>query len=66
MDFQHGIIRRHRLERDIRVPTIACEFAWLCQWIGGSIALLLFNAADDTDLITELTACFCDGVDVKS
>jgi hypothetical protein len=66
VNFQNGIIRRHRLKCNISVPAVASEFTWFsqlvhCRWG----AFLLLHAADDADLVTQLAAGFRDGMDVK-
>lgn len=67
MDLQKCIIRWDRLERDICMPAIASKLAWFCYRINNfDRPLLLLNAADDTDLVAELTVCFGDRMDVKS
>lgn len=67
MDLQDRIIRRHRLECDICMPSIAGELAWFGQWVDGWLgAFLLLHAADYGDLIAKLAACFCDGMDVEA
>lgn len=67
MDLQDSIIRRHRLESNISMPAVASEFTWFGERINyWSSPLLLLHAADDANLITKLTASFCDGMDVKT
>lgn len=67
MDLQDRIIRRHRLERDVRVPSVAGEFTGFGEgiddWCGAFFDLY---AADYGDLVAELAACFGDGVDVET
>lgn len=55
MDFQNGVVGRHRLECDIGMPTIAGKLAWFCEFIDwGNESILLPYAADDADLVAEL------------
>lgn len=66
MDLQKCVIRRDRLERDIRMPAIASKLAWFCQWINNlDCTLLLLNAADNADLVSKFAVCFGDRMDVK-
>jgi hypothetical protein len=41
VNLQHSIIRRNRLEGDIRVPSIGSKLAWLSQWVNYLSSTLL-------------------------
>ena len=66
VDLQHGVVGRHGLERDICVPACARESADIRQLVGEASAFLLLLAADDRDLVAELGALFCQGMDVQA
>lgn len=66
MDLEHCVVRGDLLERDVGVPAGAGEAADIAQLVGEAAALLLLLATDDADLVTELAAFFCQGVDVKA
>ena len=66
MDLQHRIIRRHRFERDIRVPPHASEAARVVELVGEATPYLLLFATDDADLVAELASFFCERMDVKT
>lgn len=66
MDLQHGIIRGHRLECDICMPTSAGETARVAELMCHSTSLLLLHAADDADLVAEFAAFLCKRVHMET
>ena len=59
MYLEHGIVRGHWLERDVRMPCRSCGTAGLTDLTGQAAALLLLQRADDTDLVTQFTPFLC-------
>ncbi len=66
VDLQHRIVWRHRLERDIGMPPNAREPARVVELVGKATPGLLLFAADDADLVAELAALLCKGVNVET
>jgi hypothetical protein len=64
--FEHGVIRGNLLKGDVRVPTRASKPADVAELVREAAALLLLLAADDADLVAELAAFLCQGMDVKA
>lgn len=66
MDFQHGIVRGYTLERDIGMPASTGKPSNIAELMRETAAFLLLLAADDADLIPELTAGFSQWMHMKT
>lgn len=51
VDLEHGVVGRHGLERDVRVPAGRGEAAHVGELVREAAALLLLLRADDGDLV---------------
>lgn len=63
VNLQSGIVGRHALEGNVRVPACACEAAAV---FAEAVAAFEAFGAYDLDLVTELAVFFCQGVDVEA
>lgn len=52
VNLEHGVVRRHMLEADVRVPADGGEAAGVAELVGEAASFLLLLAADDADLVT--------------
>lgn len=66
VDLEHCVVRGHRLESDVAVPTRRSEPARVRELMGQAAPLLLLLTADDGDLVAEFAAFFRQGVDVEA
>lgn len=64
VNLEHGVVGGHLLKGDIGVPSGAGEAADVAELMGQAAALLLLLAADDADLVAQLTALLGQRVDV--
>lgn len=58
MNLEHGIVRGHSLEADIRVPADGGETGGVTELVGEAATFLLLFATDDADLVAEFAAFF--------
>lgn len=62
VDFQHGIIAWNSFKGDVSMPAYAGKTAGVAQLVGQTATFLLFDAADDADLVPELAPFFGEWV----
>lgn len=66
VNLEHGVVGGHRLKRDVCVPSCRCEPRDVAELVGQAAAFLLLLGADDGDLVAQLAALFCQGVDMEA
>lgn len=54
VDLEHGVVGRHRLKRDVAVPSRAGEAAGVRELVRQPAALGLLLGRDDADLVAQL------------
>lgn len=65
VNFQHCVVGRDRLERNVCVPCCRCEATYVGELVCEAAAFLLLFAAYDGYLVAEFGAFFSEGMDVE-